>query len=193
MDFIGAKEHILERMKRELDPRLEYHSIEHTFDVLNAAIIIAEKEGVSKNELELIKTAAVFHDSGIMETYIGHEEASCRIVRDILPKFGYSEENVEIIANMILTTKLPQNASSFLEQVLCDADLDYLGRDDFFMISLRLFHEWNELDIRHLTIKQWYDLQIEFLSSHKYFTKCAIEMRREKKLENLQQIKDLLS
>ncbi len=193
MDFIGAKEYILGRMKRELDPRLEYHSIEHTFDVLNAAIIIAEKEGVSKNELELIKTAAVFHDSGIMETYIGHEEASCRIVRDNLPKFGYSVEEVETIAKMILTTQLPQNASTFLEQILCDADLDYLGRDDFFMISLRLFHEWNVLNIKTLTIKQWYDLQIEFLSSHKYFTKCAIKMRREKKLENLQQIKELLS
>lgn len=193
MNFIGAKEYIVERMKQELDPRLQYHSIEHTFDVLNSAIIIAEKEGVGKKELELIKTAAIFHDSGIMENYIGHEEASCKIVKKVLPKFGYSVEEMEIISNMILTTKLPQNASSFLEQILCDADLDYLGRDDFFMISLRLFHEWNVLDIRKLSLKEWYDLQVDFLSSHKYFTKYAIEMRCEKKLENLQQIKELRS
>ncbi len=193
MDFTGAKEYILERMKVKLDPRLEYHSVEHTLDVLNSAIIIAEKEGVNQYDLDLIKTGAVFHDSGIIETYIGHEEASVKIVQEVLPKFDYSSEEINRISEMILTTKLPQNAKTFNEQVLCDADLDYLGRDDFFMISLRLFQEWNVLDIRKLSLKEWYDLQIEFLSSHKYFTKCAIQMRRKKKLENLQQIKEILS
>lgn len=193
MDFIGAKEYILERMKQKLDPRLEYHSIEHTLDVLNSAIIIAEREGISKYDLNLLKTGAIFHDSGIMETYIGHEEASVKILREVLPRFDYTPEEIERISQMILTTKLPQNATNYLEQILCDADLDYLGRNDFFMISLRLFHEWNVLDIKKLSLKEWYDLQIDFLGSHHFFTKSAIEIRREKKLENLQQIKDLLS
>jgi uncharacterized protein len=193
MDFTGAKEYILNRMRHELDPRLEYHSIEHTIDVLNSAIIIAQKEGIGQYELDLVKTGAVFHDSGIMNTYIGHEEASIKIAKEVLPKFDYTSEEIDRIAQMILTTQLPQNASTFLEQILCDADLDYLGRNDFFMISLRLFQEWNVLDIRKLSLKEWYDLQIEFLSSHRYFTKSAILTRREKKLQNLNQIKELLS
>jgi len=193
MDFTGAKEYILERIKLELDPRLEYHTIEHTLDVLNAAIIIAEKEGIGKYELELIKTGALFHDSGIIKTYIGHEHASIQIARDVLPKFDYTKEEIDRIAHMIMATQLPQDASSFLEQILCDADLDYLGRDDFFMVSLRLFQEWNVLGIKNLSLKEWYNLQVEFLSSHKYFTRCAIDMRRKKKLENLKQIKELLS
>ena len=193
MDFTGAKEYILGRMKQELDPRLEYHSIEHTIDVLNSAIIIAQKEGIGQYELDLVKTGAVFHDSGIINTYVGHEEASIKIVKEVLPKFDYTSEEIDRISQMILTTQLPQNASSYLEQILCDADLDYLGRDDFFMISLRLFQEWNVLDIRKLSLKEWYDLQVEFLGSHQYFTKSAIQTRREKKLQNLRQIKDLLS
>ncbi len=193
MDFTGAKEYIIGRMKRELDPRLEYHSIEHTIDVLNAAIIIAQKEGIEQYELELVKTAAVFHDSGIMQTYIGHEEASIKIVKEVLPNFDYTPKEIDQISQMILTTQLPQNASSYLEQILCDADLDYLGRDDFFMISLRLFQEWNVLDIKKLSLKEWYDLQIDFLGSHQYFTKSAIQTRRKKKLQNLGQIKELLS
>lgn len=193
MDFTGAKEYIIKRMKRELDPRLEYHRIEHTYDVLNAAIIIAEKEGVKQHELELIKTSAVFHDSGIIKTYIGHEVASAEIVHEVLPKFGYTSDEINQIAQMILTTQLPQGATNFLEQILCDADLDYLGRKDFFMISVRLFHEWNILGIKKMNLKEWYHLQVEFLSSHHYFTQCAINLRREQKLRNLDQIKDLLA
>lgn len=193
MDFIGVKEYILDRMKHELDSRLQYHTIDHTLDVLNAAIIIAEKEGIEKYEMDLVKTAAVFHDSGIIETYDGHEKASIRIARQVLPDYGYTDEEIGKISQMIMTTQLPQNASTFFEQILCDADLDYLGRDDFFMISLRLFQEWNVLGIRKLNLKEWYALQIEFLGAHKYFTQCAIDMRRKKKLENLQQIIDLTS
>ncbi|MCP4551239.1 MAG: HD domain-containing protein [Bacteroidetes bacterium] len=179
-------------MKKELGPQLQYHSIEHTMDVLNSAITIAELEGISKYELELVKTGAMYHDAGIMETYIGHEEASVEIVNKTLPRFGYTKEEIELISSMILTTKLPQNTSSFLEQIICDADLDYLGRDNFFMTSHKLLYEWKALDIRSLNLTQWYELQIEFLSTHKFLTKSSIAMRQKKKLQNLQEIRELM-
>ena len=65
MDFAGAKSYILEKLERELNPDLVYHKLEHTLDVYNAALNIAKKEGVSGNDLVLLKTAALFHDSGM--------------------------------------------------------------------------------------------------------------------------------
>ncbi len=193
MDFAGAKSYILEKMERELNPDLVYHCLDHTLDVFNAALNIAEMEGVSKNDLVLLKTAAVYHDSGMLLRYIGHEEASVEIINEILPRFEFKKEDIDIISNMIIATKLPQGADTFLSKILCDADLDYLGRDDFFMTSHRLRHEWNILDINKLTLYEWYQLQIRFLKSHEYFTKCAIKLRQKKKLENLKQIQDLLT
>ena len=32
-------------------------------------------------------------------------------------------------------TKIPQTPLTKLEEIICDADLDYLGREDFFEIS----------------------------------------------------------
>lgn len=192
MDFTGAKAYIIDRMERELDPQLRYHSIEHTIDVLDSAITIAKMEGISKYELDLVKTGALYHDAGIMETYIGHEEASVKIINDVLPKFNYTKEEIDTLSSIILTTKLPQHASSFLEQIVCDADLDYLGRDDFLMNSHKLLYEWKVLGVRSLNLTQWYELQIEFLSSHTYFTKCSIAMRQKKKLQNLKEIRELM-
>jgi HD superfamily phosphodiesterase len=63
MNFEGAKRFILNKLSRELDPRLAYHSIGHTLDVHDSAVRIAEMERVSEDDIILLRTAALFHDS----------------------------------------------------------------------------------------------------------------------------------
>jgi uncharacterized protein len=188
MNYEAAKKFILNKLERELDPRLTYHSINHTLDVLDSAIRLAELEKLSSKEILLLKTACIFHDSGMLVTYRGHEEASIEICRQTLPAFNYNEEETEIICRMILTTKLPQCASDSIDKILCDADLDYLGRTDFFMIAHRLKYEWDVLDFHPTTLQEWYKIQRDFLSSHRYFTISAIKLRQSYKMENLKQI-----
>lgn len=188
MNYDGAKEFIINKLSKELDPRLTYHSLAHTLDVLESAVRLAEMEGRPEYNIMLLKTACVFHDSGMLVTYRGHEEASIDICRQTLPQFGYLEEETEVVCRMIRTTKLPQCAVDLDDKILCDADLDYLGRTDFFMIAHRLKYEWDTLEILPTTLQQWYKIQKEFLVNHEYFTKSALKLRQETKLKNLQQI-----
>ena len=88
---------------------------------------------------------------------------------------------------------MPQSASTPQEQILCDADLDYLGREDFFWIAQSLRLEWNTLNVRKTTLREWYEFQIEFMEGHTYFTETARKLRNAGKENNLQQIKELLS
>jgi hypothetical protein len=127
----------------------------------------------------------------MLTTYKGHEEASCVIAAEYLPDFGYTAQEIERVNKMIMATKLPQNASTHLEQIICDADLDYLGREDFFMISHRLKLEWNLQEFNVTTLKEWYKLQVSFLGSHQFFTQSAKETRDAGKLKNLNQIKEI--
>ena len=191
MDFEGAKQFILDKLRKELKPTLYYHDISHTLDVYDSVKRIASLEKVNSTDLLLLKTAALFHDSGMLRTYTGHEEASCEIANKYLPGFGYSPEAIKLINKMIIATKLPQNASGHLEQIICDGDLDYLGRDDFFMISHRLKLEWNLQNFNPTTLREWYKLQINFLGNHKFFTKSAIQTREERKQKNLNEIKEI--
>ena len=85
-------------------------------------------------------------------------------------------------------TRLPQRPYDHYEQIICDADLDYLGREDFLIYSFRLKHEWFVKNIRRTTLAEWFDIQIRFLSEHSYFTKSAIRSRDEKKMHNLEEI-----
>lgn len=193
MNFEGAKNFILNKLRKELDPKLTYHSVWHSLDVLESVQNLAKSEKLGEEETLILKTAAVFHDSGMLITYIGHEEASLKIVREILPSYSFPQEIIESICKMIITTKLPQSARSLEEKILCDADLDYLGRPDYFMIAHQLKYEWNILKIHPTTLLEWYEIQDSFLSGHTYFTKSAISMRQEGKMRNLAEIRELMN
>src|SRR5210317_239073 len=158
MNYPEARDFIIKKLSEELDPDLTYHNIEHTLDVLNAASNLADLEKIENHDKLILQTAALFHDSGMLVTYSGHEDASVEIVRQYLPEFGYDTKDIDLISEMIITTKLPQSAKTYLEKILCDADLDYLGREDFFMIAHRLQYEWNVQNIRNTTLREWYEL-----------------------------------
>lgn len=192
MDYPKARDFIIKKLTDELKPDLAYHSIEHTVDVLQAASKYAELEKVNGFDRQLLETAALFHDSGMLLTYEGHEEAGIEIANKYLPDFGYEQQAIDEIGKMIMATKLPQAAGSQLEKIICDADLDYLGREDFFMIAHHLQYEWNVLNIRSTTLREWYELQIMFLENHHFFTDSAKQLRNIKKSENLKQVKELV-
>ncbi len=188
MQFEAAKTFIIDKLKKELPDHLFYHSVNHIMDVYNASEILAKEEKINDYDLTLLLTAALFHDSGFLVQQKDHEKISCEIARAHLPSFGYSNEDIENICGMISATKVPQNPQNHLEQIICDADLDYLGRDDFFAIGNKLFTELSLYGIIR-NENEWNNLQIRFLESHTYFTDSAKRLRKDKKQEHLELIK----
>jgi hypothetical protein len=188
MDFEGAKAFIIEKLRIELNPGYTYHSLDHTLDVYAASLSLAAQEGIDKQETRLIEIAALYHDSGMLSTYNEHEAASASLATCFLPAYGFSGHEIEVINNMIMATKLPQAPKTKAEQVICDADLDYLGRDDFFIHSMELQHEWKRFGILDTNLTKWMEIQIRFLTEHSYFTSSAISLRNKKKSENLNEI-----
>jgi hypothetical protein len=103
---------------------------------------------------------------------------------EILPKYGYTEQHIATIKELIFVTQIPHQPKNKLEEIICDADLDYLGRDDFHEIADRLRRELKE----HGKInsdRQWDNMQVAFLNMHKYFTETSISTRQAKKLKNM--------
>lgn len=188
MQFKPAGEFILKKLSKELPKHLSYHSVAHIEDVYEAAQYLGKEEGISEDDMKLLLTAAWYHDSGFLKGAKDHEEESCRIARENLPKFDYQPEEIEKICGMIMATKIPQTPKNHLEEILADADLDYLGRDDFFSIGEKLFNELSIFGVLS-TEDEWNRLQIRFLESHHYFTKTAIKLRKEKKEAHLALVK----
>jgi len=188
MLFHQAKAFILEKLKKELPPHLTYHCFDHTLDVYAAAEYLSDLEKISSYQKELALTAALFHDAGFIIGANCHEEESCRIAEEYLPNYGYDFDDLEAIKGMIMATKLPQTPKNLLEQIIADADLDYLGRDDFFPISEGLYQEFLLARVID-NYNDWNKLQVSFFENHHYFTSSAQTIRNQKKANNLALIK----
>lgn len=95
-----------------------------------------------------------------------------RIAEETLPGFDYSDEQIRVIGGVIMATQLPQQPETLMQQIMCDADLNSLGRDDFFITAHRLRLEL----VRHgqyVGVREWYHRQLEFLGAHHYWTASA--------------------
>ncbi len=182
-DYAGAMFYAYGRLGN-LPPDLTYHNLWHTEQVVVPAVQrFASSLQIDPDQIRLVEVAAAFHDIGFVETYQGHEFAGMSIAADVLPRFGLSADDIEKIQGMILATRLPQNPQCLIEEILADADLDVLGRDDFFEQNNALFREVVAYGHPPDVLK-WLEGQVKFLTSHEYFTSAARSIRGFGKQKN---------
>ncbi len=196
-NYAAAKEYALGRLERELPLDLSFHGLPHTRDdVLPAIERYAKSEGIVGEELILLRTGALYHDTGFLVQYQNNEPIGARIARESLPNFGYSPQDIEVSSGIIMATEIRatgilQNPKTKLEEIMCDADLDNLGREDFYIKTELLRLELTKHGIQK-TPREWYEGLIVFLEQHHYFTQSAIQLRQEGKERHLREIKELL-
>ncbi len=189
MNIGKLKKFITAKIIAEIPSTLSYHGLHHTLDVLRVCNDYIKRLSISKKDAYLLRTAALMHDLGILYDYKNHEEYGTKFVRKLLPSYDYSQSDIDIVCNMILATRIPQEPKTPLEQVICDADLDYLGTDSFYTTGDTLYKEF----LAYKVVKneeEWDKLQVSFLQNHSYQTDFAIRNRKPHKLLRIQEIKN---
>jgi len=192
IQFTDIQELVLDNLESGLPDSLYYHNVKHTVDVVTEVELIGWAEGLDDDGILLLKTAALFHDAGHTIGYDEHEFHGTQMVKEQLPEFGYTEEQIEKICHIIMATKLPPKPTDIYEEIICDADLDYLGRSDMIPVSNTLYKELKEQD-KIGSMNDWNKLQIKFISGHSYFTKTARSLREVNKQKQIERIKKLIT
>lgn len=191
IQFTDLQEIILDKLEKELPDYLYYHNVKHTVDVVTEVELIGWAEGVSDDDILILKTAALFHDAGHTIAYDEHEHHGTLLARDILPGFGYNEEQIERVCEVIMATRMPPSPKNLLEKIICDADLDYLGRSDMIPVSNTLYKELKEQN-KIGTLTEWNRLQVKFITGHQYFTSTAQSLREVNKQKQIERIRELI-
>jgi adenylate cyclase len=192
IQFTDIQEMILDKLEKELPEYLYYHNVKHTVDVVTEVELIGWGEGCTDEEILLLKTAGLFHDAGHIIAYDNHEYYGAQMAMSMLPKFGYTPEQLELICELIMATKLPPKPKNLLESIMCDSDLDYLGRSDFIPVSNTLYEELkaqNKIGV----LNDWNKLQVKFITGHQYFTKTARSLREVNKQLQIERIQTLIT
>jgi HD superfamily phosphodiesterase len=190
--FDAFKNYIAQQLESKLSHNLFYHGFHHTLEVVANATEIAEHERISPNENILLQTAVWLHDAGFIHTYTKHEEKGCEMAQEILPQYGYSKNDINIICGLIQATQIPQKPTTQLQNIIADADLMYLGTANYEPIAETLYRE-----LTHYTSlnshETWQQIQITFLENHQYHTPYCQSNYEHRKQQNLMHLKKNLS
>jgi class 3 adenylate cyclase len=192
IQFTDIQEIILDKLEMDLPGHLFYHNVKHTVDVVTEVELIGWGEGCSDEEILLLKTAGLFHDAGHTIAYDNHEYYGTQISMEMLPQFSYTPEQIERICALIMSTKLPPRPTNLLENIICDSDLDYLGRSDFIPVSNTLYEELKAQN-KMGSLNDWNKIQVKFISGHQYFTKTARSLREVNKQLQIERIQSLIT
>lgn len=189
MDFEQMRENILTRLRSLLPDTVVYHDVPHTINVEKAVTRYAKLEGVDSESILLARTAALFHDAGYIYSNKNNEDFGINMAKSILPEYGYSSIQIEIITNIIESTKTSVEPRNLLEKIMCDADHDYLGRPDYYAIANKLRQEYENED-RFMTDIEWIKFQLHFLENvHQFYTVTAQNIRQIGKRARIRELR----
>ncbi|MCP3967116.1 MAG: HD domain-containing protein [Lentisphaerae bacterium] len=187
MDFEKTKIYVLNRLRNELPSTTYYHGPQHTLEVIEACDIFATGEKIGQEKTLLLKTAALFHDIGFIYEPLENEALGAKIATEELPRFGYGTSEIKLIARIIMATVFVHKPVDILEEIIRDADLEYVGSDRFEVHAVELRRELAALG-RIFTDKEWLDFEICFMKNHKFYTNTCIKMRQGTKDSNLRKL-----
>ena len=189
--YLRLRKHLINGLKENLSDQLTYHGVHHTLDVLRVTNNYIRRSKIKGRKAKLLRIGALIHDYGFTQTYKDHEAKGCDIADEIMPGYGFSQADIDMVKGMVMSTKVPQSPKNELEKIICDADLDYLGRWDFDPISSSLFQELKNFGIL-ADVNEWNKLQVTFLEGHKYHTAFARKNRQPIKELRIAAVKKLI-
>jgi len=183
MLFLKVKQHCLNLLSDSRCSHLPFHNVTHTLEVFKNVEFIGKHERLNELELEILKIAALFHDTGVAVAYKDHEAISSKNAQRFLTHLGYPAERIIKVMQCIAATRMPQQPRTKLERVMCDADLFHLSTDVFLSKNLQLRSEWKKALDLTFTDEEWFRLNFEFLSDHHYqstYGKTVLEQQKSK-------------
>jgi len=169
-----------------------YHNFYHTKEVVDIVEDLAENSVISEGDRELLLIAAWFHDIGYPETIPYHEEKSAEKAEEFLSEKNYPPDKIAAVKKLILSTKVPQSPENILEQIMCDADIAYIGKKDFMGRINQLREEWGNTLQKEFSDADWYNTNIHFLESNSFHTEYAKTRFGQTRKENLAELRKLL-
>lgn len=189
MDILKISEDYVKNLfKDRLSSAYTYHNLDHTIQVVDKIKILAKEENIDPEDTENLLLAGWFHDLGYIDDADNHEEESRKEAANFLKQYGFPEDRIAQIGELILATEKFYKPKNHLEEIIKDADLYHLASDDYFRICENLRQEIKEVHHQKFSKQQWSELNIVFFSKHQFYTKFAKENWQPIKEKNVDKI-----
>jgi HD superfamily phosphodiesterase len=164
-----------------------FHDLEHTVQTVASARMIGEGFELDNKQLALLELATWFHDTGYAQGPADHEERSCANATAYLQD-KITPEEIQVVLECIRATKVPQNPTSVLSEIICDADLSHLGLETYWYRTGKFRQELILTSGKIMSEPEWFDFELNFMLNHGYHTVVANELLNKRKAKHIQQL-----
>lgn len=184
-----VEDYVTGYLKDNLPEWIRYHSIDHTYEVVDTCYEIGNELNVNDSDLEILITAAWFHDIGYTVKAEEHENISMEITKDYLLENNYSDLEIKKILELISATNITKLPETILEKIICDADLITLGKKDYIEKNNLLREEIELIENTGIDEEFWIKRSIVFMESYEFFTDYVKSKYSKQKEENLNRLR----
>lgn len=188
-----ASDYVFTLLKNNLADEMVYHNFNHSRDVVKYSLEFAENYKIKEEQKEALLLAAWFHDAGYINKYKGHEKESIIIFNKFATENNYSQEEIKLVEDLIISTCHDRMASSLLEEILHDADVISIGTESFFEKAELLRVEWERFLDKKYSDVEWAQIQVDFLVSTQFYTDFALKNYGQERDSNIQKQRKKLS
>ncbi len=130
-----------------------------------------EKEWLAESDIELLGLAWLFHDTGFVIQYDKNEIIGAKIAQNYLKSVLYPEERIETVYRLIKATDTDYKTPvDILEKIIKDADLDNLGRADFFEKNDNMRQELETIKKIKLIEPNWVHASLKLIKEYEFYT-----------------------
>lgn len=185
-----ARAYVQNLLTKELSADHIYHNWDHTSQVYDEAMSLADAASLGGEDREILSLAALFHDVGFIKSYTDHEDASKKIAKEYLRSIQYPDDKTNKVINAIDATKMPHLSSDKIGALLQDADLSNLGRDDWEKYSELIRQERASLTGQQISDEEWENQNNIFLKDTVFQTREGKLKYDEGKKKNREELKE---
>lgn len=178
--------------ENEVEDVYTYHSFLHSLDVMQGVKLIGDYLKMKPEWIELLMIAGIFHDVGHREGFQDHEALSARIAEEFMLNAHYSQTDISLVKEAILSTRYPQKPKHLIAEVLCDADLMYFGSENFMDQAELLRTEWKLTGQSSMSKFKFYQVSQDFMSQHHYHTRYGRQLLEPEKNKNIDRLKKMI-
>lgn len=191
--IIKAEKFVEGLFKEKLSPNFTYHNFDHTNEVIQAVIEIADYYQISNEDKEKLIISSWFHDTGYIESTKNHEEISATIAEKFLIANNVDENYINTVKNLIRATVFNYIPENKMEEIMRDADYHHFSRKNYLETSEKLRLEWNKTCNTSFTDQEWAKENYTMLTQkHKYYTSYAVANWKPKKDKNIKKLEALI-
>lgn len=188
-----VEDFVADLFEKNPNNKLLFHNLKHTQTVVQRTKEIAAHYNLTEKDMLVLFIAAWFHDVGHLFSsgMKNHEEKSVEVMKKFMNEYDNDKELIAEIEGCILSTKMPRNPLTLVQQIICDADTYHFGTKDFKNTNKQMREEYN-LREQRISKEDWDEGTLEMLDAHQFYTAYCKDMLEESKENNIKKIKKKL-